>query len=244
VSTSPATGRVLDAALHLLDRQIVDCNTQPVCKVDDVELTHLADGTTIVTALLCGPAAFGPRLGGRLGEWIVAVHGRIASGAGPVRIPFEFVKRVERAVDLTVPREETGALELDHWVLDHVIGKIPGVQHAPAPPRRPPERARASGRTLRLSELIGITLHDERGNEIGEVHDVRLVQDGPLYEAFGAALRVDALVAGSGSVWQRLGYDRPGVRGPALLRGLARRASRNVNVVPWARVRPEDLNRD
>ena len=43
-----------DAALHLLDRQVVDSDGRLVCKVDDVELTVGADGSLVPTALLVG----------------------------------------------------------------------------------------------------------------------------------------------------------------------------------------------
>lgn len=45
----------LVAALHLLDRQIVDPDDRMVAKVDDVELTDDDKGGMRVTALLTGP---------------------------------------------------------------------------------------------------------------------------------------------------------------------------------------------
>ena len=44
---------------------------------------------------------------------------------------------------------------------------------------------------MRLSDLLGADVVDEAGRHAGRVHDVRLVQDGPLVGSFGAALRVD-----------------------------------------------------
>ena len=61
-------GRIVHAQLHLLDRQIVEHRTgRMVAKVDDVELDLEAD-VPVVTGLLCGPAAWGPRLPGVLGR--------------------------------------------------------------------------------------------------------------------------------------------------------------------------------
>ena len=55
----------LDAVLHLMDRQVVDVRGQMVCKVDDLELTVVADNDLCVTALLSGPAALVARFGDR-----------------------------------------------------------------------------------------------------------------------------------------------------------------------------------
>jgi hypothetical protein len=52
--------------LHLLDRQLLDCNGEMLGKADDIELTDTPHGLT-VTAVLTGPAALLDRLGGRLG---------------------------------------------------------------------------------------------------------------------------------------------------------------------------------
>jgi sporulation protein YlmC with PRC-barrel domain len=252
----------LDAALQLLDRQIVDCEQQPVAKVDDVELRVPDDGgPPIVTSLLCGPAAFGPRIGGRLGTWVVSAHRRIAyeRGGKPVRIPFEVVKSIESAVELTINRDASGALTLDHWVRDHIVSRLPGAFHraeketsvddaldhdmerAITDDERAVEEDPAA--FLRLSELVGVVVSDASGSDLGEVHDVLLVQDGPPIETFGAALRVHGLLAGPGSVWSRLGFDRDRVPGPWLLKLLARRAVSKTTFVPWEAIRRRDAAR-
>ena len=43
---------------------------------------------------------------------------------------------------------------------------------------------------MSLSELIAAVVVDVEGNEVGAVGDVRLVQDGPFLDPFGAAFRV------------------------------------------------------
>ena len=42
----------LDAALHLLDRQVVDRDDLMVCNVDDLEITEDESGTLAVTGIL------------------------------------------------------------------------------------------------------------------------------------------------------------------------------------------------
>jgi hypothetical protein len=88
---------------------------------------------------------------------------------------------------------------------------------------------------VRLSELIHTRVVDEDGRRRGRVHDVRLVQDGPLHGA-NAAFRVDAVVIGAGALSTRLGYLRGGVRGPWLLRAVFGRLERRASVVPMRAV--------
>jgi sporulation protein YlmC with PRC-barrel domain len=113
--------------LHLLDRQIIDVNERPVSNVDDLELSD--DDPPVVSAILCGPAAYGPRLGGRLGKWIVAIHRRLVR-EDPVRIPWAYVARIHSAVHLTTTRRDVGTTALDDWVREHFIGRIPGAGDA------------------------------------------------------------------------------------------------------------------
>ena len=72
---------------------------------------------------------------------------------------------------------------------------------------------------------MGRTVVDADGEEIGTVHDVHLVQDGPVQGA-AAAFRVHGLVVGPGAVGTRLGYGPNGIRGPWMLRMLLGRRRR------------------
>lgn len=131
-------GRRLDAALRLLDRQIMDCDGQHAGKVDDLELTLPDDpdgGPPIVTALLTGPGALAHRLGGRLGLWLGSADARLRMspdpGAAPVRIPFGVVKRIGNDVELSVSKRDVEVTRFQDWVREHVVGRIPGAEHAP-----------------------------------------------------------------------------------------------------------------
>jgi hypothetical protein len=87
---------------------------------------------------------------------------------------------------------------------------------------------------MRLSELLGYKVVDVDGHSVGKVHDVVLVQDGPLQGAWGAALRLESLVVGTGSIGTRLGVDREGVDAPWIVAALFRRRRRYV--VPWDQI--------
>ena len=87
---------------------------------------------------------------------------------------------------------------------------------------------------MRLSELLASEVVAENGVQLGHVHDVRLVRDGPALPGFGPSYRVHDLVVGKGSLGARLGLDRENRRSPWILRVLfGRRLPRRV---PWSAV--------
>jgi hypothetical protein len=95
---------------------------------------------------------------------------------------------------------------------------------------------------MRLSDLLGAEVVDEAGHSAGRVHDVRLVQDGPV-GGFGAALRLDGLVVGRRAVGARLGYERGRMRGPLPVRLLAGWLRHDGRYVEWGRIRTIDPDR-
>jgi sporulation protein YlmC with PRC-barrel domain len=125
--------RRLDLSLHLLDRQVVDPDGGLVCKVDDVELAVPSDGSPpYVTAILAGPAALGPRLGGLLGRWLVASHRLLGQrhDEEPDRIPFELVTDIGSSVTIARTRSELGILAGEDRVREYLVDRVPGAGHA------------------------------------------------------------------------------------------------------------------
>ena len=122
--------RVADINDLLLDRQILGADGTPVGKVDDLEFTDPDDGTPpILTAILCGPVAFGPRLGGLLGLWWLSTARRLRWEADPApsRIPFGDVESVDRKqIRLKVKGEQVGAQLLRTWTRDKIVSRLPG----------------------------------------------------------------------------------------------------------------------
>jgi sporulation protein YlmC with PRC-barrel domain len=129
----PPAGRVYDAYLHLLDRQIVDRDGEMICKVDDVELEIAEDGTAYVTALLTGPAALGPRIGGLVGLAMVAIQRRLhqSGGPGPGRIPIHLVSDVGSAITVSGQVADLPVRGLEDWARTNIVGRIPGASDAP-----------------------------------------------------------------------------------------------------------------
>jgi hypothetical protein len=113
----------------LLDRQILDVDGEAVGRVDDIELSPDDGGPPVLTAILCGPLALGPRIGGRVGRWSAALarRHRRTRDAYPNRIPMRQVDWVDRfEVRLTVSRDVLDTDRARDWVRDHIIGRIPG----------------------------------------------------------------------------------------------------------------------
>ena len=123
-------GRILDARLHLLDRQVLDVDEVPVCTLDDLEL-EVADGEpaedgridgsvpVVIAALLTGPVLGTRIFGGRppSSRWY--------------RLPWRHVLDVGTAVRLGVHGADLDATWQERWTRDHVIGRIPGGTHDP-----------------------------------------------------------------------------------------------------------------
>ena len=115
----------------LWDRQIYDRDGVEVGKVDDLEITLPGEGggVPMLTALLCGPTALGPRLGGRLGTWWTAIGRRLRPGDEmyPIRIPADLIVTFDRhEVRLRAPASELPTERMRDWTRKHIVARIPG----------------------------------------------------------------------------------------------------------------------
>ncbi|MFN2517774.1 MAG: hypothetical protein ABR604_01850 [Jatrophihabitantaceae bacterium] len=110
---------------------MIDTDGRFVCKVDDLELDVDETGRPFITAILVGPRALGPRLGGRLGRWVSAIARRLAEGQSeqPPRIDFALVSDIGSAITVVRRRDELDVIALERWVDAHIIARIPGSRH-------------------------------------------------------------------------------------------------------------------
>ncbi|MDQ6936459.1 MAG: hypothetical protein M3140_01915, partial [Actinomycetota bacterium] len=108
----------------------VDSDGRLVAKVDDLEIERTDSGDLVVTAILIGPRALGPRLGGRLGRWVTSIAGRLSDQPIP-RIDVAHVLDVGSAITVSLSTDEITALTpLEMWVDRQVIARIPGSRDA------------------------------------------------------------------------------------------------------------------
>jgi hypothetical protein len=197
-----------DAALHLLDRQIVDVDGMLVGKVDDLELVEDVDGVLVPTGLLVGMAALLPRLGDRTGPWFFHRWVRLAPAhaerSRPGVVDLDLVEDVTSEVHLSVARD--GLL--------HRRIEMPEDQ----PVRR------TLGQLLAMK--VDLPGDGTSGPSTARVLDVRLSA-----APGGRGAQVAALVVGRGRPGSLLGYDRSRERGPWLVATVVRRLHRHSRLV-------------
>jgi hypothetical protein len=115
-----------DARLHLLDRQLLDDNGDPVGIVDDVVLT----GIELDREIPAGEDV--PRVSGLLSGKVVV--NRIVGGTPPPsrlqEIPWELVASIGVVVTLRPSDVTFDASWLEGWLRNYVIKHIPGGRHA------------------------------------------------------------------------------------------------------------------
>jgi hypothetical protein len=119
-------GELIDARLHLLDRQLFDDHDDPVGIVDDLEL----DGVKFHEDIADGAEA--PRVTALLSGQILAT--RIFGGAPPrsrlQEIPWQLVASVGVVVKLKPTDMTFDVGWVERWLRDHNIKHIPGGRHA------------------------------------------------------------------------------------------------------------------
>ncbi|GAA2074927.1 hypothetical protein GCM10009840_05860 [Pseudolysinimonas kribbensis] len=126
-SPSVRAGRVFDARLQLLDRQVLDPDGMPVTAVAGLELSDVPWGedlpadaeAPVVTALLTGPVLGTRVFGGRLpsSRWI--------------RIAWGDIREIGTAIAVARPADSYEVSWTERWVRDRIIGVIPGGRHDP-----------------------------------------------------------------------------------------------------------------
>ena len=122
----PHRGRLLDARLHLLDRQLLDDTDDPVGIVDDLELTDFELDEDIA------PGTEAPEVTGLLSGQVLAT--RILGGEPPrsrlQEIPWNLVASVDAVVKLKPTDMKFDVSWVERWLRDRIIKHIPGGRHA------------------------------------------------------------------------------------------------------------------
>lgn len=192
----------LDAALHLLDRQVIDVDGMLVCKVDDLEISLYDDGRPpAVTRLLAGTTALVPRMSGRTGRVLrerwVSLGIEYAARDVPLAIDLDDIRHLGSAVELSVHRE---------GLLDRQPPAPEGVTHQ------------------RLSALLGMKVSTRDPELRRKVLDVRL-------HPRSGRLELTHLIVGPGRPGSLLGYDRGDFNGPWIVQRAVKRMHRHLRLV-------------
>jgi hypothetical protein len=121
-------GRIVDAQLNLLDRQVLDDDDTPITVVDDLELSDLPGANDCIPRGTSAPHLTALLSGAVLGT-------RIFGGRPPAsrlhRIPWETVKDVGTVLRLRIKGEDLDVTWVERWLRDHIIARIPGGRHDP-----------------------------------------------------------------------------------------------------------------
>ena len=243
-----AGGDWLDAHLNLLDRQVIDNRGRLVAKVDDVELRELAGGL-VVSGLLTGPGALGPRIGGAPGAILTATWARLAGRAPdqPKRIDWSLVEDIGTAIHLRIERERVGVDGFEVWTRERLISALPGSGQDPEvkpagdiEPRAEtrPSRDEAPEGRHRLDRLLGCHVRFADGRDGDLVIDATMTRTDPHDQS--SALRVEGLVIGRRRPGTLFGYHRHPKQGPWLVRIIVRALHRHTVYVDWDDVRHVD----
>jgi hypothetical protein len=122
----PHRGRLLDARLHLLDRQLLNDNDEPIGIVDDLELSDFELDDDIP------PNTEAPRVTGLLAGQVVAT--RIFGGEPPrsrlQEIPWDLVDSIGTVVKLKPTDMTLDVGWTERWLRNRIIKHIPGGRHA------------------------------------------------------------------------------------------------------------------
>lgn len=119
MSVPRPAGRVIDARLHLLDRQVLDPDGVPVAVVADLELRTTESGDVVVDQLLFGSVFLARLIGGS------------PPRSRMLGVPWRVVTALDDAVRVGVRADSLDVTWVERWVRDHVIGRIPGARHDP-----------------------------------------------------------------------------------------------------------------
>ena len=120
-------GRVLDAQLHLLDRQVLDRDGVPVTAVDDIELSDVPMDADLP------PDAPPPQIASLLSGAVLGT--RMFGGRPPEsrwhRIPWSAIRELGIAISLDAVSDDLELTWPERWVRDRIVGRIPGGRHDP-----------------------------------------------------------------------------------------------------------------
>jgi sporulation protein YlmC with PRC-barrel domain len=111
----------------VLDQQVIDRSGELMGKVDGIVLELRKGKPPRVARLVIGGGTAAHRVHPRFGAWLVRWRRRWGPpDNGPLEVPWSKVLKLGVDVKVDLEAQRTPAFAWEHWVRDHIIGRIPG----------------------------------------------------------------------------------------------------------------------
>jgi len=111
----------------VLDLLLIDRDGEPMGRVDGIVMTWQPDAPPRVTHLEMGGVTLAQRLPRPLRPAMLWLARALSTRArDPYRIPVERIVHVGRHIQIDLDASRSPARASEHWVRDHIIGRIPG----------------------------------------------------------------------------------------------------------------------
>jgi sporulation protein YlmC with PRC-barrel domain len=117
----------MELGRDILDQQVIDRKGELMGKVDGIVL-ELPDGKPPkVARLVIGGGTAARRIHPGFADWLLRWRRRWGpKDVEPLEVPWSRVLKVGIDVKVDLDAERTSALAWEHWVREHIIGRIPG----------------------------------------------------------------------------------------------------------------------
>jgi hypothetical protein len=117
----------LHVTRDLLDKQLVDRENRPMGKVDGILMEFPEGRPPRLKAIEIGATVVARRVNARLERIVARWYRRLGiSDGAPERVPLSKIVHFGNDVQLDMDAERTSVYDVEHWLRDRVIARIPG----------------------------------------------------------------------------------------------------------------------
>jgi sporulation protein YlmC with PRC-barrel domain len=111
----------------LLDQQVSDRNGEQMGKVDSVIIELRQGMQPRLAGLVIGGGTAARRVHRGFARWLVRWRHRWGpKNDQPLEVPWSKVLKIGVDVKVDLDAEQTPAMAWEHWIRQHIIGRIPG----------------------------------------------------------------------------------------------------------------------